>query len=177
MTRLQGKLLLPVALGLSDGILNTLMLAANRLQGDAAPVTLSLAARIATASAIESIFMLFVAGYAQLRQKLTHADYQLNVMVRGRMARTRQGRAVIQEAAVIALIAGFCSLSGSGAPLLFVAVTGVKGYLVLAITVAGLGLLGITVAHASHGRSLVWAAAMLAGGTVVAALGTWLKIV
>lgn len=74
MTPQQRKLMLPVALGVSDGILNTLMLAANRLQGDVVPITLSLALRIAAASAVESLFMLFVAGYAQLRQELIHAD-------------------------------------------------------------------------------------------------------
>ncbi|CAM5189029.1 hypothetical protein CDEF62S_03481 [Castellaniella defragrans] len=177
MKRHRYKLLLPVALGLSDGILNTLMLAANRLQGDVVPVTLSLAFRIAAASAVESAFMLFVAGYAQLRGELVHADRQLNVLVRGRMARTRQGRAALLEAAFMALVAGMCSFVGAGAPLFFAAATGVSGYPVLAVTVVSLGVLGISIARAAHGRPIVWAAAMLAGGFVVTVIGVYLHIV
>lgn len=177
MNPLKGKLMLPVALGLSDGILNTLMLAANRLSGGTAPVTLSLAARIAAASAIESAFMLFVAAYAQLRQELTRADQQLNVLQRGRMARTRQGRTVIEDATAMALIAGVCSLAGAGTPLFFAAVTGAGGYPILVVTVGGLGLLGIAISRTVHGRWMVWAAAMLVGGCLAALLGIWLHIV
>lgn len=171
------KLLLSVALGTSDGILNTLMLAANRLQGDTVPVTLSLALRLAAASAIESMFIVFVAVYAQMRQELTYADRQLNVLVRGRMARTRQGRATLHEAVFMALVAGVCSLVGSGAPLLFAAVSGLAGYPVLVATVAGLGLLGVMVAQTVQGRWPVWATVMLAGGSLVTWLGTFLAIV
>ena len=132
---------------------------------------------MALASAVESAFMLFVAAYAQLRQELTRADHQLNIFRRGRMARTRQGRAVAQEAIAMALIAALCSLLGSGAPLFFSAATGVGGYPVLAVTVAGLGGLGIAISRVAHGRWLTWAAAMLAGGFLVTLLGLWLKIV
>lgn len=177
MRSMKGKLMLPVALGLSDGILNTLMLAAHRLQGDAAPVTLDLAGRIAVASAIESAFMLFVAAYAQLRQDLAHADRQLNVLQRGRMAQTQQGRTVIEDATAMALIAGICSLAGAGAPLLLAVLTGTGGSPVLVLTVAALGLLGIAIARMVHGRWPVWAAAMLVGGALVALLGGWLRIV
>lgn len=177
MTRTPRRFLLPVALGLSDGILNTLMLTANRLQGDVIPVTLSLAARIAVASAVESAFMLFVALYAQLRQDLTYADRQLNVLGRGRMARTRQGRAVMRAATFMTLIAGVCSLAGAGAPLLIAAAIEMSGYSILAITVAGLGLLGIAISRAAHGRWMAWAAAMLGGGFLVTLLGIWLRIV
>ncbi|MES1938457.1 hypothetical protein [Salinisphaera hydrothermalis] len=171
------RLMLPVALGLSDGILNALMLAANRLQGDTEPMTLSLSMRIAVATAVASIFMLFVAEYAQLRQELEHADLQLNVLARGRMATSRQGRAVAREASVVASISGVCAFVGSGAPLLVASVLGASGLWSLAMAVIGLGLLGALVARAVHGSGLVWTGVMMLGGGAVSVLGIYLHIV
>lgn len=93
------------------------------------------------------------------------------------MARTQQGRAAIREAVLMGTIAGICSLAGSGAPLLFAAITGVDGYPVLAVTVAGLGVLGFSISRVVHGRWLVWVSAMLVGGCVVTFLGILLHIV
>lgn len=171
------RLMLPMALGLSDGILNALMLAANRLQGDTDPMTLSLSLRIAVATAVASIFMLFVAEYAQLRQDLEHADTQLNVLAPGRMATSRQGRAVVREAGVVASISGLCAFVGSGAPLLVAALFGASGLWALAMAVIGLGLLGAMVARAVHGSWLVWTVVMMFGGAAVSVLGIYLHIV
>ena len=171
------RLMLPVALGLSDGILNALMLAANRLQGDTDPMTLSLSVRIAVATAVASIFMLFVAEYAQLRQELEHADMQLNVLAPGRMATSRQGRAVVREALMVASVSGLCAFIGSGAPLMGAAVFGASGLWALAMAVAGLGLLGAMIARAVHGSWLIWTLVMMLGGAAVSVLGVYLQIV
>ncbi|MES1956310.1 hypothetical protein [Salinisphaera hydrothermalis] len=171
------RLMLPVALGLSDGILNALMLAANRLHGNTEPMTMSLSLRIAVATAVASIFMLFVAEYAQLRQELEHADMQLNVLAPGRMATSRQGWAVAREACVVASISGLCAFIGSGAPLLVAAVLGAGGLWALAMAVIGLGLLGALVARAVHGSWLVWTIVMMLGGAAVTVLGVYLHIV
>ncbi|MGN8200379.1 hypothetical protein ACS8Y6_16990 [Salinisphaera sp. RV14] len=170
-------MLLPVALGLSDGILNALMLAANRLHGHTEPMTLSLSVRIAVATAVASIFMLFVAEYTQLRQELEHADMQLNVLAPGRMATSRQGRAVAREAGLVASIAGVCAFVGSGAPLLVAAVLDASGLWALAMAVIGLGLLGALVARAVHGSGLIWTVVMMLGGGAVSVLGIYLHIV
>lgn len=177
MKRWRRRLMLPVALGLSDGILNALMLAANRLHDNTEPMTLSLSVRIAVATAVASIFMLFVAEYAQLRQELEHADMQLNVLASGRMATSRQGRAVMREAALVASISGLCAFAGSGAPLLVAAVLGASGFWALAMAVIGLGLLGALVARAVHGSGLVWMILMMLGGIAVSVLGSYLHIV
>lgn len=73
---MQRRLMLPVALGLSDGILNTLTLAAGSLSPSDA-MTTSLAIRIAIAAAVTGVFALFVAEYAQLRRELVHPRHPI----------------------------------------------------------------------------------------------------
>lgn len=177
MSRWRRRLMLPVALGLSDGILNALMLAANRLQTGATPMTTSLGVRIAVATAVASVFMVFVAEYGQLRQELEHADAQLNVLARGRMVTTRQGRAVIGEAGLIAGASGLCAFVGSGAPLVLASIFGADGLWALCLAVAGLGVLGAFIARAVHGAWWLWMAAMMIGGLGVSLLGIYLHIV
>lgn len=174
---MQRRLMLPVALGLSDGILNALTLAASRLTSNASAMTTSLAIRIAIATAVASVFMLFVAEYAQLRRELVRADTQLNVLAPGRMAMSRQGFVVLREALVMASVSGFCALIGSGAPLLLASSFGVGGRVALAAAIIVLALLGGLIAHAVYGSWLRWTAAMAIGGVAVAALGMWLHIV
>ncbi|MGH8428155.1 MAG: hypothetical protein ACRES7_09270 [Gammaproteobacteria bacterium] len=85
------RLMLPVALGLSDGILNALTLAAGRLSSPTLPMTAGLAVRISIAAGVAGVFMLFVAAYAQLRGELVHDDEQLNVLSPGAWPRPDRG--------------------------------------------------------------------------------------
>lgn len=171
------RLMLPVALGLSDGILNALTLAANRLSSNGPAMTASLAIRIAVATAVAGVFMLFVAEYAQLRRELVHADTQLNVLAPGRMATSRQGLVVLREALVMACISGICSFIGSGAPLLLASIFGAGGHVALATAIIVLALLGALIARAVYGAWLRWTAAMAVGGVAVSVIGMWLHIV
>jgi hypothetical protein len=70
---------LDVVAGLIDGILNALTLAAGRLvHAGGEGATLSLALRVSVAAGATTIFVFFIAHYAQLRLDLVRHERQLN---------------------------------------------------------------------------------------------------
>ena len=103
--------LLPVALGFSDGILNTLALAAGRLVDSSETIPPALALRIAAAAGIAGIFMLFVAEYARAREDLARAEFMRNMGEHGRPIESRQGARALHVSAGAALVSGGCAFS------------------------------------------------------------------
>jgi predicted membrane protein (TIGR00267 family) len=160
--------------GLGDGILTALTLAGGRLLGPEPAMSVGLALRVAVAASISGAFIFFVAHYAVLRGELVEAERQLNLTTHGRLVTTRLGRAALIEAASKALISTLFSFSGALLPL----VAGVI-WPVLAIVVAlvALTLLGAILGRMAHGRPLIWAAGLLAGGIALAYIGLSLRIV
>ena len=72
---------LDITAGLVDGILNALTLASGRLLATDAPgATADLAFRVGAASALTTIFVFFVAHYAELRAELARAERELNLL-------------------------------------------------------------------------------------------------
>jgi predicted membrane protein (TIGR00267 family) len=175
--RARSDRLLPFALGLSDGILNALILAsAAVLHSSSGGLTIALAAKVAVVALLTSLFTVYVAEYAQLRSELVHAERELNLTSAGQLATTRLGRAVRREAAVAALTASAWSFVGSLAPLLLGSALPSASWLALALGVAALGALGLLIARAVYGDPLRWAVAMTIGGLVVTAVGVQLNI-
>ena len=172
--------LLPLALGLSDGILNALVLASAAVlhggHGDGHGVTIGLAARVATVALLTAVFTVLVAEYSQLRSELVHAEHELNLTSGGRLATSRLGRAVFVEAVEAAVIASVCSFGGSLAPLAVAAGLPSASWLALVFGVAALGALGLLVGRAVYGNPLWWAAAMTVGGAIVTVIGVQLDI-
>ena len=67
--------LLPLALGIADGIVNALILASSAvLRGSG--LTIGLALRVAAVALVTSVFTVFVAEYGQLRAELARAERQ-----------------------------------------------------------------------------------------------------
>lgn len=165
---------LDVVAGLCDGILTALTLAAGKLLGPQAGISLSLSLRVAVAAAVSSAFVFFVAHYAVLRSDLYEAERQLNLTERGRMATTRLGNMVLEEAGCQALVSSLCSFSGALLPLLVGVWLPALGILV---ALAALALLGAFLGNTVHGRPLSWAVSLVVGGVVLAWVGFYLKIV
>ncbi|MBN9622134.1 MAG: hypothetical protein J0H06_04125, partial [Actinobacteria bacterium] len=117
----RGELLLPVALGLVDGILNALTLAAANLVGGNEHVTVSLALRIGVAALVTAGFAVFVAEYADARGALRHASRQLNMPSERDLVATQLGRSALRGAAGQCVLAAAASLVGAVAPLLLAA--------------------------------------------------------
>ncbi len=169
---------LDVVAGLIDGILNALTLAAGRLlhmsgQG----TTFDLALRVSLAAGATTIFVFFVAHYAQLRLELVRHERELNLSVHGRLAATRLGRSVLIEASCKALLAAIFSLAGALFPLILCTLVPQPAWLGLAITVMALGVLGALLAKTFYGSPWIWSVALFVGGLVLTYLGMRLNLV
>jgi hypothetical protein len=109
---------LDVVAGLIDGILNALTLAAGRLVhtgGEGA--TLSLALRVSVAAGATTMFVFFIAHYAQLRLDLIRHERELNFTEHGKLAATRLGHRVFLESLLKAMLASGFSVVGALFPL------------------------------------------------------------
>lgn len=169
---------LDVVAGLIDGILNALALAAGRLvhtAGDGA--TLSLALRVSIAAGATTIFVFFVAHYAELRLELIRHERELNLTEHGRLAATRLGRRVFRESLSKAILAAVFSLAGALFPLLLCTVLPFPPWLGLAITILALGVLGALLARTFYGSPWAWGGALFIGGIVLALVGMKLDLV
>lgn len=169
--------LVPMALGLSDGILNALTLSAGRLVDKNEKVTVGLAGAIAVASLVAGSFVFFVSNYHQLRAELIRAETQLNLTSHGRLAASRLGSAVIREALQTAAVASGYSFLGALVPLLMGAFLPEFRWAAVAVSLASLGVLGLLLARSVHGRYWLWGGGLLCGGLVVLIVGIKLRIV
>jgi predicted membrane protein (TIGR00267 family) len=169
---------LDVVAGLIDGILNALTLAAGRLanaSGEGA--TLSLALRVSVAAGATTIFVFFIAHYAQLRLELIRHERELNFTEHGKLAATRLGRRVFRESLLSAMLASSFSLIGALFPLILCAIAPSPAWLGLAITIIVLSGLGALLARSIYGSPLVWGIGHFAMGIVLALVGVRLNLV
>ena len=174
--KVQRTLLLPLGLGLSDGILNALVLAsATVLHGTG--LTAGLALKVGAAAIVSAVFTMFVAQYAQLRAELAHAEYELSFTRSGRIAATNLGRQVRREAMAAAAIAGGASFTGSVIPLLVGVWLSAVSWMALVLAIAALGALGAALAVRVRGSKLLWASALVAAGVVVGVIGVQIDLV
>jgi VIT1/CCC1 family predicted Fe2+/Mn2+ transporter len=169
---------LDVVAGLIDGILTAVTLAAGRLvhaEGEGA--TLGLALRVSVAAGTTTIFVFFVAHYAQLRLELIRHERELNFTEHGRLAATNLGRRVFFEALYKAILASVFSLIGALLPLTLCTFLRSPAWLGLAITIVALGGLGALLARTFYGSPLIWGIVLLFGGAALAFVGVELDLV
>lgn len=169
--------LLPVVLGLCDGLLTTLVLAAGRLTKAGQPITLSLAFRIAAVTFLSGAFVFFVARYAELRGELRHAERQLTLGSNGHLATGALGRAVRKEAMLAATVSSSAAFLGALIPLLSAALTPNVRWTSVLVTLAALALMGLGVARSVHGKPTSWIAGLVLGGVLMTVLGVLLRVV
>jgi VIT1/CCC1 family predicted Fe2+/Mn2+ transporter len=167
---------LDVVAGLIDGILNALILAAGKLYLHGGGASSALAFKVGGATAFTTLFVFFVAHYAELRAELVHAERELNLLSHGKLATTQLGRQVFSEAIVAALIASLCGLVGSIFPLLLSVVLPGSPVSSLFLTILFLGGLGALLAKSFFGSPLLWAMTMMGGGIALAFIGVKLNI-
>lgn len=178
MTRLAEvwrRQLLPLTLGLADGIVNALTLAsATVLHGRGLGVALGL--KVGAVAMVTAAFTIFVAEYASLRADLSRAERELNLTSQGRLAATNLGRQVRREALAAAVVGCAASFGGAVAPLLVGAATAPYSWTALVVSVGGLGALGAGLAKAVRGHRLRWVVLMTLMGAVVGYVGVLLDI-
>lgn len=146
-----------LVIGVTDGILTALTLAAGRIAGDPAPLTISLAVRIAGASSLSAVFVFFTAEDIRRRSELARSQRQLNLTVRGRLATTRLGSSILIETAASALVSSACNFLGSLIPLI---AGGIRSWLAIVVALLFLGLLGVAAGKATQGSPALWALAL-----------------
>lgn len=169
---------LDVVAGLIDGILNALALAAGRLVhtgGEGA--TLDLALRVSVAAGATTIFVFFVAHYAQLRLELVRHERELNFTEHGKLAATNLGRRVFFESLRKSLLACSFSVIGAFFPLVLCTLLPSPAWLGLAIAIVALGGLGALLARTFYGSPAVWGGVLFIGGIVLALVGMKLDLV
>jgi len=169
------RYLLPLSLGISDGIINALTLASSAVIHGRG-LTASLALRVAAVALISSVFTVFVAQYGQLRAELARAERELSFTRSGRLAAGHLGRQVAREAAAASAVASGASFAGALIPLLVGAAVAAYSWSAIFVAVGALGGLGGALATAVGGRRRRWIIAMIVMGLAVAALGEVLDI-
>ncbi|MBS0235160.1 MAG: hypothetical protein JSR99_16965 [Proteobacteria bacterium] len=169
---------LDVVAGLIDGILNALALTSGRLvQVDGGGVSLGLAIRVSIAAGLTTIFVFFVAHYAELRIQLIRHERELNMTEHGRLAASRLGRQILRESALKALLATCFSFAGALFPLLVCVALPSFPWISLAISIATLAALGALLAKTFYGSPLTWSLALGLGGIALTIIGIKLNLV
>jgi len=167
---------LDVVAGVMDGILNALILAAGLLlKGNS--IDIGLISRVSAASAVTTLFVFFVAHYAELRTELARVERQLSLTPRGRLGASRLGRQSFEQALAGAALAAVCGFIGAALPLLISMVVPRPTYTGPCITIVLLGVLGGTLARSIHGSMLTWSIAVMAGGGLFILFGLELNLV
>jgi VIT1/CCC1 family predicted Fe2+/Mn2+ transporter len=174
--RPRGVVLLPVALGLADGVLNALTLASASLVGGGGHVTVGLALRIAVAALVTAGFAVFVASYAEARGGLRHASRQLSLPSAESLVVTQLGRDAVRNAWQQCLLAMGSSLLGALGPLLIAAALPGPGWIAAVVAVVALAALGVGLATAVVASRVRWGLALALGGIAVTAIGAWIHI-
>jgi hypothetical protein len=123
--------LLPLVLGLVDGILNALTLAAGSLLGGSGEITIGLSLCIRAAAFAIAALAFFVANYAELRRGLVRAGRQLSLRADRRLPATDLGRIATVDSLAATGLACSASFLGAALPLLAGAV--LRGFAWLAI--------------------------------------------
>lgn len=171
------KLTLPLVLGLCEGVITVLTLAAKLLIRSNVPVTLGFAVRVSLVSLITGLFVYFISQYSELRRELLHLELEINLTDRGHLATTQLGKKIIHEAVIMAFVGSGCAFLGSFIPLVIAILIQDYKWASLVFAVILLGVLGIFLAKLVHGSKIRWAAALIVSGLLVAYIGLQLDIV
>jgi len=165
-----------LVIGICDGILTALTLAAGSVLGSGKPLEVGLALRIAAASAVSGTFVFFTAEYSKVRGELARAERELNLLSHGRLAATRLGRAVLVETVSKASLASICNFAGALFPLILGALLPRPVWLPVAAAIATLGLLGVAIARSVRGSLFRWVSALMVAGSLLTLIGFHLHV-
>lgn len=166
---------LDIVAGLVDGVLNALILAAGRML-KAAGVDLLLMLRVGAATGLTTLFVFFVAHYAERRAELAEAERELSLGGHGRLAASQLGRRAVVSAAGGATLAAGCGVCGAVGALAICDLLAWPRGIGLVAVIGLLALLGGLLARSFHGSRLMWAAGVGGGGAILTWIGILLNI-
>lgn len=169
-------LLFPFTLGLSDGVITTLMLIARTLIYSE-PIGLNLALRVAFGSAFVGGFSFFIAEYSRLRGEISRTSRQLNLRSPSYLIRGKIGRDIMLESVAGTSISVLSGFTGSMIPLAFSVLVPQDGRLSVIVAILSLAALGAGVGKSVKGNYIFWIITMMALGVIVSAIGFFLHLV
>jgi predicted membrane protein (TIGR00267 family) len=172
----RGDYAFALIIGLVDGLLTALILAAGKVVAAQESIHLSDAWRVAMVASISAVFTFFVAQYSRFRHDLVHAEKHLTIGSRGPLVKTQLGRAVLLESVAGSFVSGGCSFVGAVAPLLFAMIRPGAVWLSLGAPIAALGLLGGLLGRWVYGHVILWALGLMSIGIVLIFIGIEVRI-
>jgi predicted membrane protein (TIGR00267 family) len=167
----KGDYVFALVIGLVDGILTALVLAAGKVIAAGASIHLPDVLRVAVVASISAAFTFFVAQYSRFRHELVHAAKHLTLHSRGWLAKTQLGRIVFREAVMGSVVSGLCSFMGAVFPLLFAMIKPGAPWLSIGAPIGALGLLGGFLGRSAYGNPLLWAIGLMSIGAVLTFVG------
>ncbi len=164
-------------IGITDGIITTLLFTAGEILNGEKNINLSLVIRLAIGVAFPNIFTFFVAEYTRLRQDLIHASRELNISSPLRLINSRLGKMILRKAIMLTLIGTTSGFIGAILPLLISIMMPNISWLPIVISIFILGIFGVILSIYIHGKPMRWFVAMVFIGTLFAIVGSTLHIV
>lgn len=168
--------LFPLTLGLSDGIITTVMLVARTLISQEL-IGIGLALRVSFGSAMVGGFSFFIADYSRLREEILRTSRQLVLKTPMSLLNGRVGRQILTEAIAGTTISVFSGFTGSLIPLIPAVYIPNIGILPIVLAVVSLSLLGAGIGKSVSGNYAFWMITMTALGLVVTVVGNFLNLV
>lgn len=168
---------LAFVMGLVDGVLTTMLLAAGRILGRGMPMNLSVALRVATGALATAGFVFYIGRYAELRAELVHSEAQLNLARHGKLATTHLGRRVLLDTIREATLSGVSSFMSALLPLTSALAFPTVPLFSIVVSLLALGTIGIVLDNAVGGSPVMWAINLIAGGILMTVAGFWLHLV
>lgn len=164
-------------LGLTDGILTALTLGAGRMMQSHGTMSVSLAVRIAMASALTGGVVFFTAELARRNRELVRAEQELNLLSRGRLAATRLGRFNLLETSQATVTLVVSNFAGAFLPLIVVTAFRQLAWIPILLSMLLLWGLGWLIARVTYRSRIRWSFGLMAAGAILTAFGMWLHIV
>jgi VIT1/CCC1 family predicted Fe2+/Mn2+ transporter len=170
------KIFFPIAIGVTDGIITTLMLV-SALIIHHLYIDISLAIRVAFGSAFVGTFSYFIAEYSSMRVQLSRESRHLNLSSPAYLLRSQPGRDILKESVLYTSLTGICSFSGSFIPLIFEVLIPSNGYIAITVAVLALAMTGFVISRSISGNPFFWVTLMVFLGVIVSVIGNALQLI
>lgn len=170
------NILFPFTLGLSDGIITTLMLISRSLLAGES-LQSGLAFRVAFGAAFVGAFSFFIAEYSRLREEISRTSRQLVLRSPSYLIRGKIGKDILVESVIGTAISAATGFTGSMIPLAFSILLPQYGTISVLVAIGSLAALGAGIGRSVKGNYIFWVLTMLIVGMLVSIIGFYLNLV
>ncbi len=170
------KKLFPVVLGLTDGIITSLVFTAG-LISSSGTIQLMTILKVSVGSSLIGAFSYFIAKYTELRDELIRSGKRLNPSRPMHLLKSSQGLAIVLQStgeALLALGSGFTGAFMTTFPSDLFPGSGIVS-MIFAVTI--LAIMGGLISRYLHGGPIRWALTFAVMGIITTVLGIFLDIV